>query len=279
NDGAGGFGAATSYAVGTAPQAVAFGDLNGDSHLDLVTANAGSNTVSVLLNTGAGGFTAAVDYATDNSTSAAALRDLNTDGHADVVTAGGYAASVLLNNGNATFAPAVISWTYYPVGSVAVGDFNQDGNADLALGFAFLIVTEEDGYSFYPGPGDIIYDYNPADYYYVTYYYETDVGVAVLEGSGNGTFGPETEVTTNWYVDDGGEYISSLAVGDFDGAGFPDLAAVESTGYVDLVQNTSPRVGLHMSISPDSATAGTLQSVTVSAFDLAGNPDPTYTGT
>src|SRR5205085_330966 len=73
--------------------------------------------------------------------------------------------------------------------------------------------------------------------------------------------------------------VSSLAVSDFDRQGFPDLAAVESAGSVDVLLNTSPRAGLQMAVSPASATAGVARSVTVSAFDLAGNPNPVYTGT
>ena len=42
----------TDFGVGTAPRFVAMGDLNGDGKPDLVSANVGSNTVPVLLNTG-----------------------------------------------------------------------------------------------------------------------------------------------------------------------------------------------------------------------------------
>jgi hypothetical protein len=40
---------AVNYPVGKNPQAMASADFNGDCHLDLVTADAGSNTVSVPL--------------------------------------------------------------------------------------------------------------------------------------------------------------------------------------------------------------------------------------
>jgi hypothetical protein len=293
NNGAGGFGAAASYAVGTSPQAVAVGDFNGDGKPDLVTANAGSSSVSVLLGTGAGGFTAAADYATGSGALAVAVGDLNGDGKADLATAGGSnSVSVLLSNGNGTFAPAINYATNYPNYSVAIGDFNGDGKADLALGFGSNTFTQwtdvtypdepADGFWFYP------YDYS---YYYTpiyTTYYESDVyaGATVLEGRGDGTFGAETDVITYAFSDISTygftgqpDTVSSLAVSDFDHDGFPDLAAVESTGSVDMLLNTSPRLGLQVAVSPASATAGVARSVTVSALDLAGNPDPAYTGT
>src|SRR5262249_48696210 len=72
--------------------------------------------------------------------------------------------------------------------------------------------------------------------------------------------------------DAGGESVPALAVSDFDRQGLPDLAAVESTGSVDMLLNTSPREQLQMTVSPASTTAGVAQSVTVSALDFAGNP-------
>src|SRR5262245_21239131 len=46
-----------------------------------------------------------------------------------------------------------------------------------------------------------------------------------------------------------------------------------------MLVNTSPREQLQVAVSPASTTAGVARSVTVSALDLAGNPDPAYTGT
>src|SRR5262249_48640453 len=146
--------------------------------------------------------------------------------------------------------------TNYPNDSVAIGDFNGDGKADLALGFGSNTFTqwtevtysyEEpccDGFFYYP------YDYS---YYYspiYTTYYETDVyaGVTFLEGQGDGSFGAETDVITYAFSDISTDFftgqpdtVSALAVSDFDRNGFPDLAAVESTGSVDMLLNTSPR--------------------------------------
>ena len=57
-NGAGGFGAATNFAVGTNPYSVAVGDFNRDGNPDLATANydtgAAQRNVSVLLGNGSG---------------------------------------------------------------------------------------------------------------------------------------------------------------------------------------------------------------------------------
>src|SRR5580698_4131866 len=45
-----------SYTVGSEPQFITTGDFNKDGNLDLVVANASSNTVSVMLGTGTGEF-------------------------------------------------------------------------------------------------------------------------------------------------------------------------------------------------------------------------------
>ncbi len=75
--------------------------MNGDGRLDIVTANYGANTASVLLGQVGGGFAAKVDYATGTQTYGVALGDVNGDGRLDIVTAnyGTSTASVLLGQG------------------------------------------------------------------------------------------------------------------------------------------------------------------------------------
>jgi hypothetical protein len=130
----------SSYAVGTSPVAIAVGQLNNsDTHLDLVVANSGDGTVSVLLGNGDGTFRNAVNYAAGRNPVALALADLNNDGNLDIVVAnqlrgGGGALSILLGNGDGTFqAPITFNYGGPPPTALAVGDYNNDGRLDIAV--------------------------------------------------------------------------------------------------------------------------------------------------
>ena len=89
---------------------MAIGDLDGDGKPDLAVANAGSSTVSVLLNNGNGTFGAWTDgWRTGSGPRSVAIGDLNRDGKPDLATANcdSRTVSVLLNVGDAPVATAV----------------------------------------------------------------------------------------------------------------------------------------------------------------------------
>jgi len=67
-------------------------DFNGDGHIDLITANGDSGTISVLLGTGAGAFLPPVN---PGGVPLGAVADFNGDGRMDLASAG----SLLLNDG------------------------------------------------------------------------------------------------------------------------------------------------------------------------------------
>jgi hypothetical protein len=119
---------------GGGPNSVVAADVNGDSHVDLMTADAYGDKVSVLLGNGAGGFGAAQNYAAGQDPASVAVGDFNRDGKPDLAVAALFGVSVLLGNGSGAFAPPL---NYPPAGSrpssVAVGDFNGDGFPDLAV--------------------------------------------------------------------------------------------------------------------------------------------------
>jgi VCBS repeat protein len=91
--------------VGIFPQSVAVADLNHDGLPDLVTANAGSNDVSVLLGRGDGTFTAPRRFTVGTNPVSVAIGDLNGDLIPDLVTADPVfsAVTVLLGLGDGTF--------------------------------------------------------------------------------------------------------------------------------------------------------------------------------
>ena len=103
-NGNGTFQAKQSFGTGDQPRSVAVADFNGDGKSDLVTADSGSGTASVLLGNGDGTFQAKQSFGTGAAYSVA-VADFNGDGKSDLVTAdcSVNTASVLLGNGNGTF--------------------------------------------------------------------------------------------------------------------------------------------------------------------------------
>lgn len=137
------FQAPSNWPVGVNPVAVIPADLNYDRKPDLVVANAGSNSLSVLINTSSGAgptFAAAQTFLVGSSPRAVATADFNGDGRLDLAAANGGAGnvSILLN----TTAPGASTLTFSTPSTFVVGstplsivsaDFNRDGKPDLAV--------------------------------------------------------------------------------------------------------------------------------------------------
>src|SRR6267378_4639354 len=156
------FGPSTPFTAGSAPSAIARGDLNGDGKPDLVTANQFGSSASVLLGNGDGTFSPKQDFPIGVGPYSVAVGDLNGDGKPDVAAAlfGVSAVSVLLGDGAGGFGPDV----EFPAGAqsrmVAIADLNGDNKPDL--------VTAN----------------------------QTGNSDSVLLGNGDGTFAPKTDFAT-----------------------------------------------------------------------------------
>src|SRR5216684_3491351 len=237
-NGDGSFQTARSFGAGIWPSSVAVGDFNADGVPDLAVANRGSNDVSVLLGNGDGRFQAARSFAVGSALVSVAVGDLNGDGVPDLAATKGNSndVSVLLGNGDGSFqAPRDFGVGARPF-SVAVSDFNGDGVVDLAVADSAAIEV-----SILLGYGDGSFEVTPALRVPVN-------PVSVAAGDFNGDGVPDLAVvnmgTSPSYVDgtvsvllgngDGrfqearsfaaGSLPSSVAVGDFNGDGLPDLA-------------------------------------------------------
>ncbi len=123
----------TDYPTGAGPRALAKADLDGDAGFDLVTANAGDNTISVFLNDRLGSFRPRTDYPAAASPVDIAVEDVNLDGHPDIVTANdaSNSVSIYMGDGTGSFAPRVDIPTGTSPQSVAVRSIDRDGVIDI----------------------------------------------------------------------------------------------------------------------------------------------------
>jgi hypothetical protein len=245
-----GFVGQTSYAVGVSPESLAVADLNGDGILDLAVADRGTyannftdSSVSILLGNGDGTFQPAVNYQAGSEPVCLAVADFNGDGIPDLAVGNEHdtTVSILLGNGDGTFQAARSYATGYFPQSLAVGDFNGDGVLDLALvgNSVSILLGNGDGsfQLFQSSAGSIdgspvsgfsvaVGDFNGdgvLDLTVATASANTQGGIlAIFLGNGDGSF-RATQATIP------GSDTASVAVGDFNGDGIPDLAVAGST--------------------------------------------------
>jgi len=182
NNGDGTFQAAKNTTINGSPWAIAAGDFNGDGKMDVAVTDQTLAVVWILLGNADGTLQNPVSLPVgtpvvyDNLQPSIIAADFNNDGIIDLamLNTDPETISVLLGNGNGTFKTAVLS----PVGSVvnsgaigyvAFADLNHDGNLDLAVA------------------------------------YKGSNSIAILLGSGNGTFRPAKSYVT-------GNFPTSLGI-------------------------------------------------------------------
>jgi hypothetical protein len=244
------FAAPLTLTAGLHPISVAVGDFGGDGRPDIAVANYDSGTVSVFVNTTPAGastpsFEPQQTFAVTFGPNELAVGDFNGDGRPDIAVVGGSnTVSVLMNQtapGSAfvSFAPQQAFTVNSDPRGIAVGDFNGDGRPDIAVGM-------------YSGSSvSILTNTTPA-------------------GSATVSFAPQQTFAV-------GSAPDSIAIGDFNGDGRPDLAVANySAGTVSVLMNTTP-VG---AATPSFAAQQTFVpgvhdawAVAVSDLDGDGRPD------
>jgi VCBS repeat protein len=161
-NGRGGFspGPAATFPAGQGRYAFAFGDLDGDGHLDAVIAS-GNNEFSepgrviMLRGDGKGAFKNVSEARVPAGPRYVTLGDVNGDGSPDLVlTHGSNQLSVLLNQGGGKFAPGPTYDLGTPAWAVAVADVNRDKSNDLVVATVDSVTVLLNGKSgFAPAPG------------------------------------------------------------------------------------------------------------------------------
>jgi hypothetical protein len=277
----------SSSVANSAPRAINTGDFNGDGCPDLAVVNAPGG-VTVLLNSLACNaiFVAPPPpYPTGASPEAVAVgkfQNACAAGHDDlaVTNFGDGTVSVLLNKCNATgtFNPAVS----VPVGQgpdgIVVGDFNEDSKLDLAVvnsidgTVSILLGDGAGGFTLVPsgvitlGPAgrtlngaQVIAAGFLHSAHHLDLAISADLGVIVLLGNGDGTFGPPTSYPAD-------QTPSSVAIGDFDGDGIQDLAVSNAFGndvsiLIGVGDGTfKPPANFPTDLFPDSVAVGTFNT-------------------
>ncbi len=264
--GDGAFGSPVTYAAATNPQRVVTADFNEDGIADLAVTNSVSNSVSVLIGQGAdgagdGSFAAAVNYGTGSSPGFLLAGDFNEDGIADLAIANNSSASnsvsVLIGQGagaagDGTFAAAVDYPTTgnNPAG-IASGDWNEDGRTDLAVvngGAATIAILLGSGAG---SVGDGTFaaamtaasstggreiasaDWSGDGIADLTVTNITNDKVHLFLGGGAGTTGNGTFALSS--SDSVGLDPRTIALGDFNEDGSPDVATAKSAGSAAAV--------------------------------------------
>ena len=298
------FPAKVDFPTGTNPDSVAIDDINEDGKPDLVVANEGSNTVSVLLNTTVTGattptFATKADFSTAMNPESVAIGDVNADGKPDLAVANinSNTVSVLLNT-TATGAtpPTFAAKADFPTATnplgVAVGDINGDGRPDLAVGntsvttgVSVLLNTTATGampptfatrVNFPTGQqpeyiaiddlnGDGIPDLAVSNLNVATISVLLNTTAA---SATTPTFAAKGDFTT-------GTNPRSVAIGDLNADGKPDLAVVSGSSFVSVFANMTAAGAMTPSFAAkiDYPTGFQPFSVAVGDFNQDGKPD------
>src|SRR4029079_9060396 len=103
------FATGVSSSTGRSPFAVAVGDFTSDGKIDVVTANQGSDDISLLRGNGNGTFQIPLNLHVGGDPRGVTVAAINDDGKLDIITANHQdnTVTVLRSNGNGTFQPAV----------------------------------------------------------------------------------------------------------------------------------------------------------------------------
>ena len=236
------------FYVGGNPTSIAIGDLDGDGKPEIVVANAGSYSINIFKNYSSSGsiyFNQVTDIYTADEPTFVAIGDLDTDGKFDLVVAQKNIAtiSVFKNNSSIGFVNFSLTNVDFTTGdepkAIAITDVNGDGKPDIAV--ANRISNT----------------------------------VSILQNTS--TNGSIDASSFNTKVDFSvGDEPVSLAIGDLDGDGKPDIAIANSQSYyLSVLHNTHTNGNISSSSFAAQETFSTYNKVnSIAIADLTGDGKP-----
>jgi hypothetical protein len=268
----------TAVPVGDTPFQVAVGDFNGDGKLDLATANAAGNTVSVRLGDGMGGFSGTTEVSVGTQPRSLAVADFNRDGKLDLAVANSFSntVSIRLGDGSGGFSGSTDISVGATPRSVVAADFNGDGKLDFATANLSNTVSVRlgDGAGGFSGSTNVsvgsapnslaVGDFNGDGKLDLATANVASGTVSVRLGDGTGGFSGSTEVS----VGSGPVFV---AVADFNRDGKPDLATANNGDNTVSIRLGDGSGGFSGSTSASVGSGPVF--VAVADFDGDGKPD------
>lgn len=170
---------------GPNPISVVAADFNGDGFPDLAVANAGDNSISILLNGSGSTFRLNQNLPGPTDIQVVIAMDYDVDGITDLVAVGFEGVlQVFRGNGDGTFSPFASGGLSDFSYSIAASDLDEDGRPDFVAGVL------------------------------------DDLTGSYLEAFFNRYDAPSTGICASG----SGQYAFGIALADFNGDGFPDIA-------------------------------------------------------
>ncbi|MBF2003561.1 MAG: VCBS repeat-containing protein [Synechococcales cyanobacterium M58_A2018_015] len=262
------------------------GELNGDGIPDLVAANFGSNTLSLLIGNGDGTFQPATSLRVGNQPNAVATGDFNRDGRLDLVAAnaavGANSVSILLNDGNGRFRDVeTVNVRGSQPFDVVTGDFDRDGKLDIvtadAASNSISLLRGKGNNRFEEPLGYLVSGSNPVSLVSGDFnrdgYLDIATGnagqsstgnISVLLNDGNGRFDRAVLLAA-------GGGISTLAAADLNGDGTLDLAGTLDGSGIMAVLLGDGKGGFGRARFASIATAP--KDIAIGDFNQDGKPD------
>lgn len=271
--------AVTNYSTGTSPVSVVAADFNNDGRADIVTANDSDKTLSILL----GRAPATVALTTSLSPSpygqqvtlTATLTPSLATGYVTFYNGAQVLGTSIVSNGTAVFQTTLLTPGTGALTATYSGDTTHSLAYSTLLGGETITATTQNGVTLalslattspqavaagdFNGDGDT--DLAVANY--------TAGTVSIFLGAGNGTFtipAPPSIAS--------GQNPNSIAVGDFNLDGKPDLVVSNGNSVTLLQGNGNGTFATPRTIASTAQTAAV--AVVVADFNLDGNPDVAF---
>lgn len=288
------FSSSNDYTTDYGPKSTAAGDFDNDGLPDLVTANFGGNTISILKNTSSGSisFASQMSLSTGiaSNPNSVTTGDLDGDGKLDIAVANNNAGNVtIFRNTSTTGSISFASVQTFAAGtwanSLAIRDLDMDGKPDLAIaagGLDQVIVLKNtstvgnisfaSGVGFTTGSNPIYLAIDDID------------GVLpdiIVANSGSNTFSVLRNTSSVGSISFAtkvdftcGDFARCISINDFDSDNKLDVAVSSVTdNIISVFRNTSTSGNVSFAPKVDYPTASGLYYIRSDDMDGDGKPD------